>query len=88
MDALRLDGNAAAGLLREVFGTEVTIARGTCDGCGAVESVGAVHLYRSAGTVLRCPHCEAVLMLIVEGRSRVWIDSRGLRSLEVPLSGR
>ena len=45
MDALRLDGNAAAGLLHEVFGTEVTIARGTCDGCGAVEAVGAVHLY-------------------------------------------
>jgi hypothetical protein len=86
VDALRLDGNAAAGLLHEVFGTEVTIARGTCDRCGAVEAVGAVHLYRSAGTVLRCPHCNAVLMLIVEGRGRVWIDLRGIRSLEVPFS--
>jgi hypothetical protein len=86
VDELRLDGNAAAGLLYEVFGTEVTIARGTCDGCGAVEPVGAVHLYRAAGTVLRCPHCDAVLMLIVEGPGRVWIDLRGIRSLEVPLS--
>ena len=88
MDELRLDGNAAAGLLREVFGTELTIARGTCDGCGAVEFVGAVHLYRSAGTVLRCPHCEAVLMLIVEGPSRIWLDLRGIRSLEVPFADR
>jgi Family of unknown function (DUF6510) len=86
VDALRLDGNAAAGLLREVFATEVTMARGTCDGCGAVEPVGAVHVYRSAGTVLRCPHCDGVLMLIVEAESRVWIDLRGLRSLEVPFS--
>jgi Family of unknown function (DUF6510) len=84
VDSLRLDGNAAAGLLYEVFGTEVTVARGTCDGCGTVEAVGAVHLYRSAGTVLRCPQCDAVLMLIVEGPGRVWIDLRGLRSLEVP----
>ena len=37
MEALRLDGNAAAGLLGEVFAGEVTTAVGTCDGCGAVE---------------------------------------------------
>ena len=86
MDALRLDGNAAAGLLHEVFGTEVTIAAARATAAGAVEAVGAVHLYRSAGTVLRCPHCDAVLMLIVEGPGRVWIDLRGIRSLEVPFS--
>jgi Family of unknown function (DUF6510) len=86
VDALRLDGNAAGGLLHQVFGTEVTIARSTCDACGAVEAIGAVHLYRSAGTVLRCPNCDAVLMLIVEGPGRVWIDMRGIRSLEVPFS--
>jgi hypothetical protein len=86
MDALRLDGNAAAGLLQEVFGTEVTVAHGTCDGCGAVDAVGALHLYRSAGTVLRCPQCDNALILIVEGHERIWIDLRGLRSLEVPFS--
>jgi hypothetical protein len=60
MDALRLDGNAAAGVLREVFGSEMTTALGTCGSCGAVGPVGAVHLYVSAGMVLRCPSCEAV----------------------------
>jgi Zn finger protein HypA/HybF involved in hydrogenase expression len=85
MDALRLDGNAAAGVLRQVFAAEVTTAVGTCAGCGAADSVGAVHVYRSAGVVLRCPHCDAVLMRVVEGESRIWLDLRGVRSLEVRL---
>lgn len=83
MDALRLDGNAAAAVLAEIFGRDVTDAVGTCDGCGASEPVGAVHLYRGAGIVLRCPDCEAVLLRVVATESRAWIDLRGLRSLEV-----
>ena len=83
MEALRLDGNAAAGLLREVFATEVTTATGTCDGCGATDAVGAVHAYMAAGTVLRCPHCDSVLMKIVTDGVRAWIDVRGLRTLEL-----
>jgi hypothetical protein len=83
MDALILDGNAVAGLLAEVFGTEMTTARGTCDGCGAVDQVGAVRVYKAAGFVLRCPHCEAVLAKVVTDGSRAWIDLRGLRSLEL-----
>ncbi|MDX6422608.1 MAG: hypothetical protein QOI67_79 [Gaiellaceae bacterium] len=83
MDALRLDGNAAAGVLREVFGSEMTTAVGTCGSCGAVDLVGAVHVYVAAGVVLRCPSCEAVLMRIVESESRFWIDLTGLRSIEL-----
>jgi len=83
MERLRLDGNAAAGLLREVFAAEVTTAIGTCDGCGAVDAVGAVHLYNAAGTVLRCPHCDSVLMKVVTSGTRIWIDLRGLRALEL-----
>jgi Zn finger protein HypA/HybF involved in hydrogenase expression len=83
MEPLRLDGNAAAGALQELFAVEITTAVGTCAGCGAAEPVGAVHLYRSAGLVLRCPHCESVLLTLVEGRGRVWVDLRGLRSLEL-----
>lgn len=83
MDALRLDGNAAAGILREVFASEMTTAVGTCGGCGAVDAVGAVHVYVSAGVVLRCPSCESVLMRIVETESRLWIDLTGLRSIEL-----
>jgi hypothetical protein len=80
---LVLDGNAAAGILHAVYGAEMTTAVGTCDGCGTAGQVGAVRMYRSAGIVLRCPHCDAVLMKIVTAGERVWIDSRGLRTLEL-----
>jgi hypothetical protein len=84
MDALKLDGNAAAGLLQEVFAVEMTGAIGTCDACGAVEAVGAVLVYaHGPGTVLRCPHCESVLMRIVTDGRRYWVDLRGVRSLEL-----
>jgi Family of unknown function (DUF6510) len=85
MDALMLDGNAVAGLLREVFAVDITTATGTCDNCGATEPVGAVHVFRGAGIVLRCPHCENALVKIVRDDTRVWIDLRGVRTLEVAL---
>ena len=83
MDALMLDGNAVAGILQEVFAIEMTTALGTCDACGATGPVGAVHVYRGAGTVLRCPGCGNVLAKIVREGTRFWIDTRGLRTLEV-----
>jgi hypothetical protein len=83
MSDLVLDGNAAAGILHTIYGAEMTTAVGTCDGCGTAGQVGAVRLYRAAGLVLRCPYCDAVLMKIVTAGERVWIDSRGLRTLQL-----
>ena len=83
MDERMLDGNAVAGLLQEVFAVEMTTAVGTCASCGAAGPVGAVQVYRGAGIVLRCPHCRNTLAKIVKNDSRVWIDLRGLRNLEV-----
>jgi Zn finger protein HypA/HybF involved in hydrogenase expression len=83
MDELMLDGNAIAGLLQEVFAVEMTTAIGTCDSCGAAGPVGAAHVFRGAGVVLRCPHCKNVLATIVKNDSRVWIDFPGIRTLEV-----
>jgi NAD(P)-dependent dehydrogenase (short-subunit alcohol dehydrogenase family) len=53
--ALWLDGNALAGLLEELFATELTDAPHGCGACGAVRAIGAHRLYRGAGLVLRCP---------------------------------
>jgi Family of unknown function (DUF6510) len=83
MDATMLDGNAVAGLLQEVFAVEMTTAIGVCAGCGASEPVGAVHAYRGAGVVLRCPHCDNVLAKIVKADTRVWIALPGIRTLAV-----
>ena len=84
MDGTRLDGNAIGGLLREIFTLEMTTAESTCAGCGAVDLVGRVHVYLDApGAVVRCPSCEQVLMKIVHGRGRYWIDLSGMRCLEL-----
>jgi hypothetical protein len=83
MDALMLDGNAIAGLLQEVFAVEMTTAIGTCGNCGATEPVGAMHVYRGAGIVLRCPHCDNALAKIVESENRLWIAFPGIRTLEI-----
>jgi hypothetical protein len=82
MDASKLDGNAVAGLLREVFAAEMTTAIGTCGGCGTAEALGAVHVFHGAGAVLRCPHCDNPLVKIVRSDTRVWIGFPGLQTLE------
>jgi hypothetical protein len=82
MDELMLDGNAIAGLLQEVFAAEMTTAVGTCGNCASAGPVGAAHLYRGAGIVLRCPHCGNTLAKIVKRDSRIWVDLRGIRTLE------
>ena len=83
MNDLMLDGNAVAGLLQEVFAVEMTTAVGVCDGCGATEPVGRVHVFRGAGIVLRCPHCDNALVKIVREDARLWISFPGIRALEL-----
>jgi LSD1 subclass zinc finger protein len=84
---LRLDGNAAAGILREVFTHEMTTARGACASCGAVAAMGGQYLYmypQSPGAVVRCSACQAVLMVVVHGGGRYRLGLRGLVWLEIP----
>ena len=79
----RLDGNAIAGVGFELFGREMTLATGVCRSCGNVALVAELHVYIGAGFVARCPACEAVLLRIVEGRYRTWMDLGGLATLEM-----
>jgi Family of unknown function (DUF6510) len=83
MDALTLDGNAVAGLLQEVFAVEMTTAVGSCGNCGAAEPIGAVRVYRGAGVVLRCRHCDNTLAKIVRSETRLWVDFPGVRALQL-----
>ena len=73
-----VDGNAIGGLLIEVFGREATGESGRCRECGAENYVGALHVYRAAGVVVRCPSCQAVLVRVVEGDERICVDLDGL----------
>jgi ribosomal protein S27E len=77
-----VDGNAIAGVLEQLFGRDMTVVSGRCSGCGAEREVGALYVYRAAGIVVRCPDCDTVLLRIVEGRNRTWVDARGLQALQ------
>lgn len=83
-DDRTLDGNAAAGLLAEVFPFEMTMVRSWCTGCGSFEEVGAQTAYADApGLVIRCAHCENVLIRVVHGGGRYWLDLRGVYCLQI-----
>ena len=78
MDA-RLDGNAIGGLLNELFGCDMTGARVACGTCGEIEPLGAEHAYtRSPGIVMRCCHCDDVLMVVTDESSAMW-SALGMR---------
>lgn len=85
-EQLRLDGNAAAGPLGEVFPFEMTMAEVTCDRCARENLVGALMVYRpgTLGTVVRCPSCDNVLMRLVHNSGRYWLEMRGARYLRIP----
>lgn len=87
MDERRLDGNATAGLLGEVFAFEMTTARVACAGCGAAAEIGAQMAYVSEiGTVVRCAACDNPLIRVVhrnDGRGRYWVDLKGVDYLQI-----
>ena len=78
----RLDGNAAAGLLSELFTPEATAAEVRCASCGRTATVGTAEVYADApGMVLRCPGCDEVLMRLARIRGRLVADLRGVGML-------
>ena len=83
---LRLDGNAAAGMLHEIFTYDLSAARGACASCGAIAQIGGQHLYMyplSPGAVLRCQFCQGILMVFVHAGDRYRLGMPGLKWLEI-----
>ena len=79
-EALRLDGNAAAGILSEVFVPDVTTARATCANCGTIRAMGAMLVYaHGMGTVMRCPGCDAVVLRVARPQMQLWLDLTGAK---------
>jgi ribosomal protein S27E len=80
----KLDGNAAAGTLQEIFPFEMTLVQATCTGCGATNMIGATVVYmHGMGTVIRCPSCDTVLIRVVHAKGRSFLDMRGVRVLQI-----
>jgi hypothetical protein len=79
-----LDGNAAAGLLQEIFVLDITTAQIQCEACGSTGAVGSLALYAAPmGAVLRCTHCQGTLMRAVHTPHGRWLDMTGARYLRI-----
>jgi hypothetical protein len=77
-----LDGNAAAGTLRELFAVDITAAVGQCAGCGRTGVFAETHVYLDApGLVARCSGCDDVLLRVVTTPTDTYLDLRGLTYL-------
>ena len=81
---LRLDGNAIGGLLLELFGAELTAAPCVCASCGAREEMARLDVYVGAGIVVRCRHCESVMVRIALPLRRLKISSWNVCTLPCP----
>jgi hypothetical protein len=82
VDDFALDGNAIGGMLMEIFGTDMTMAVGTCGSCRAAGPVAELAVYMPGpGTVVRCRNCDAVLMVFVRIHDITCVDLEGLASL-------
>jgi len=81
---IELDGNAIAGDLEAVFGTDVSGVHCVCGSCGARAFVAESVVYmRGPGTVVRCRSCGEVHMVLVTIRAVTCVDLRGLAALEM-----
>ncbi|HEU4895597.1 MAG TPA: DUF6510 family protein [Acidimicrobiia bacterium] len=79
-----IDGNVLGGMFLEIFGVEMTERRGCCAGCGAINPMGSMHVYVDApGDVLRCPACQAVLMVLTRIDSVVRVNMANLAWVEM-----
>jgi hypothetical protein len=79
---LFLDGNAAASALQEIFVLDVTSAQVRCGTCDSTGAVGSMRLYAAAmGAVLRCVHCDAILVRVVHTPHGSWLEMTGARYL-------
>ncbi len=77
-----MDGNAAAGLLREIFLPDATDAQVQCMTCDYAGVVASLRLYGAPmGAVLRCPNCDSMLMLAVGTPHGRWLEMTGARYL-------
>lgn len=83
-----LDGNAAGGLLREVFVFDATAAQTTCAGCTRKVPIAELRLYAiELGAILRCPSCDEAVVRIARTPRGLWLDLRGAATVVVVSAG-
>ncbi len=82
----RLDANAAAGPLAELFTVDLTVALATCAHCASATPLAGHDLYGDApAMVVRCPSCTGVVLRYSTSGDRLRLDLTGARLLTVTL---
>ena len=85
IDERTLDANAVAGMLEELFGSDMTVAESRCGTCGREGEVGTLRAYMNApGVVLRCPVCSTVLMRMVKTPRGLLLEAKGFAFVRMP----
>jgi len=76
--SLMLDGNAIAGDLQMIFGSDMTANDAECSSCGRTHAIGALLAFTGGpGFILRCPSCTAVMLRIARTPQGTFVDARG-----------
>lgn len=76
--SLMLDGNAVAGMLHDIFSSEMTTSLTECVNCGRQGEFGSLLAFTQApGIVLCCQTCEHIVLRIVKTSQAVYLDARG-----------
>jgi hypothetical protein len=84
-DPMTLDANAVAGILMEIFGTEMTVAASRCTHCGNRAEIGTLRAYTNApGVILRCSICTEIVIRIMRRADGTYlVDARGAAYLSM-----
>ncbi len=87
-DGRRLDGNAAAGVLTELFAVDLTTAMATCAHCSGRAALGQHLVYADApALVVRCPTCGQVVLRCASGEAGLRLEMSGVLLLTAPAVG-
>jgi ribosomal protein S27E len=74
-------------MLSELFVPDLTTARAKCAGCGATQTIGALHVYaHGMGMIVRCPGCDTAMLRLSRTPTHLWLDATGAKSVVVAVT--
>ncbi|WP_260837984.1 DUF6510 family protein [Microbacterium sp. SLBN-146] len=79
----RVDGNAVAGLLAEIFVGDVTMLRGVCGECASVSTLAETDVELDAqAAIVRCRACTVTLFTVLRAGDGSRLVVGSLRELD------
>ena len=82
-----VDGNAAAGMLWDVFGADVTALVGVCGGCGSTATLAeAVVEIDEMAAIVRCRACTHTLFTVLREGEQVRLVLGRLHEIVRPVT--